>query len=176
MCRGERYSIPGLLDFTLNPHLIMLSVKKVASSTIFESLVWLDLELNSGLLDHWPTLYWVGPEYIDWSTNFRDFPFNVAIALSWSKNINNIEHLKNNKKKKQIRFNKQVHWKFMKKYLKKKQTNETETKQFWGRKKKVRRETRIQQIHWMADQHEEQITRNLRGRSRYTSGIPLRKP
>ena len=33
MCRGGRYSIPGLLYFTLNPYLIVLS--KEASSTIF---------------------------------------------------------------------------------------------------------------------------------------------
>ena len=33
-CRGGRYSFPGLLYFTLDPYLIMLSVKQ-GSSTIF---------------------------------------------------------------------------------------------------------------------------------------------
>ena len=35
-------------------------LSKAASSTIFESLVWLDLGLNHGLPDHWQTLYSFG--------------------------------------------------------------------------------------------------------------------
>ena len=42
---------PGLLPFTLDMYLIMLSVKHRVP--FFESLVWLDLGLNPGILDHW---------------------------------------------------------------------------------------------------------------------------
>ena len=35
-------------------------LSKAASSTIFESLVWLDLGLNLGLPDHWRTFYSLG--------------------------------------------------------------------------------------------------------------------
>ena len=38
-CRGGRYSFPGLLYFTLDPHLIMLSVKQGGIKYHFESLV-----------------------------------------------------------------------------------------------------------------------------------------
>ena len=47
----------GLLHFTLDPHLIVLTAKQVASSTIFWVFVWVDLGLNPGLPDHWQTLY-----------------------------------------------------------------------------------------------------------------------
>ena len=50
-------SFPGLLHFTFDTYFIMLSVKQGPSSTIFESLVWRDLGLNTGLSDHWLTLY-----------------------------------------------------------------------------------------------------------------------
>ena len=57
MCRGGRYSFPGLLYFTLDPYLIMLSVKQGGIKYHFlESLVWLDLGLNPGLPGHWRTL------------------------------------------------------------------------------------------------------------------------
>ena len=46
--------IPGLLHFTLDPYFIMLSVKQVP---FFESLVWLDLGLKTGLLNHRRTRY-----------------------------------------------------------------------------------------------------------------------
>ena len=40
MCRGGRYSFPGLLYFTLDPYLIMLSVKQGGIKYhIFKSLV-----------------------------------------------------------------------------------------------------------------------------------------
>ena len=41
----------GLLHFSLDPNLRVLS--KAVSSTIFDSLVWLDLELNPGLPGLW---------------------------------------------------------------------------------------------------------------------------
>ena len=71
--RGECYSFPGLLHFTLDPYLIMLSVKQGGIKYhFFESLVWFDLGLNPGLPDHWWTLYSLG-QYI-WinkmSTNY----------------------------------------------------------------------------------------------------------
>ena len=54
-CRGGHYSFPGLLYFTLDPYLIMLSVKQGGIQIpFFESLVWLDLGLNPGLSGHWP--------------------------------------------------------------------------------------------------------------------------
>ena len=40
-CRGGRYSIPGLLHFTLDPYLIMLSVKQGNIKSYFWSL-WYD--------------------------------------------------------------------------------------------------------------------------------------
>ena len=59
--RGGCYSFPGLLHFTLDPYLIMLSVKQGGIKYhFFESLVWLDLGLNFGLPDHWRTLYSLG--------------------------------------------------------------------------------------------------------------------
>ena len=47
----------GLHHFTLGLYLIMLSVKQVP---FYESLVWLDLGLNTGLPRHWWTHY-IGP-------------------------------------------------------------------------------------------------------------------
>ena len=41
MCGGERYSFPGLLHFTLDPYLIMLSVKQGGIKYHFLSL-WYD--------------------------------------------------------------------------------------------------------------------------------------
>ena len=41
MCRGGRYSFPGLLYFTLDPYLIMLSVKQGGIKYHFLSL-WYD--------------------------------------------------------------------------------------------------------------------------------------
>ena len=41
MCRGRRYSFPGLLYFTLDPYLIMLSVKQGGIKYHFLSL-WYD--------------------------------------------------------------------------------------------------------------------------------------
>ena len=40
-CRGERYSFPGLLHFTLDPCLIMLSVKQGGIKYHFKSF-WYD--------------------------------------------------------------------------------------------------------------------------------------
>ena len=46
----------GLLHFTLYPYFIMVSVKQGSIEYhLFESLVWLDLGLNSGLPNHWQT-------------------------------------------------------------------------------------------------------------------------
>ena len=42
MCRGRRYSFPGLLYFTLDPYLIMLSVKQGGIKYHFFESVWLD--------------------------------------------------------------------------------------------------------------------------------------
>ena len=52
---------PGLLHFTLDLYLIMLSVKQDSIKYLFfESLVWLDLGLKPGLLGHWRTLQPLG--------------------------------------------------------------------------------------------------------------------
>ena len=56
-CRGGRYSFPWIAPFTFEPYLIMLSVKQGGIKYhFFESLVWLNLGLNPGLLGHWWTL------------------------------------------------------------------------------------------------------------------------
>ena len=44
-CRGGRYSFPGLLYFTLDPYLIMLSVKQEGIKYHFLSL-WYDSTLD----------------------------------------------------------------------------------------------------------------------------------
>ena len=60
-CRGGRYSFPGLLHFTLDAYLIMLSVKQGGIKYhFFKSLVWLNLGLNPDLPGHWWTLYLLG--------------------------------------------------------------------------------------------------------------------
>ena len=49
---------PGLLQFTLDPYLITLSVMQGGIKYLFfQSLVWLDLGLNPGFPDDWWTLY-----------------------------------------------------------------------------------------------------------------------
>ena len=51
------------LDFSIIPLIIIFSCRllsNAASSTTFESLVWVDLGLNPGLPDHWWTLYSFG--------------------------------------------------------------------------------------------------------------------
>ena len=45
-----------LFHFTLDPYLIRLSVRQGGIVSFFESLVWLDLELNPSFLSHWQTL------------------------------------------------------------------------------------------------------------------------
>ena len=51
ICREGITSFPGSLHFTLDPYLIMLCAKQGGIKYHFESLVWLDLGLNPGLLD-----------------------------------------------------------------------------------------------------------------------------
>ena len=46
-------------------------LNKASSSTIFESLVWLDLGLNPGLLDPWQTLYWLDQWPEHWQYQVR---------------------------------------------------------------------------------------------------------
>ena len=64
-CRERCYSFPCIAPHTLDPYIIILSVKQVP---FFESLVWLDLELNFDLLDHWRTVkqlwHWAGWIYM----------------------------------------------------------------------------------------------------------------
>ena len=50
---------PGLLYFTLDLYLIMLSVKQGSIKHHFLSLWYDDLGLNSGLPSHWRTFYWL---------------------------------------------------------------------------------------------------------------------
>ena len=49
-------SFPRLFHFTIDSCLIMLRRHQIL---FCESLVWLDLRLNSCLPDHWRTLYWL---------------------------------------------------------------------------------------------------------------------
>ena len=46
-CKGERYSFPGLLHFTLDLYLIMLSVKQGSIKYHFLSIIWLGIEPRS---------------------------------------------------------------------------------------------------------------------------------
>ena len=56
-CSRRRYSFPWIAPLKpLYVHYGWVLSKKV-SSTIFKSLVWRDLGLNTGLPDHWRTLY-----------------------------------------------------------------------------------------------------------------------
>ena len=55
-CSGVCHFFIWIAPHTLDPYFMMLSVKQETSSTIFESLVWLDLGLNPGLSDYWWTL------------------------------------------------------------------------------------------------------------------------
>ena len=64
------YTFLGLLHVTLDPNLIMLSVKQGGIKYhFFESIVYqrLNLGLNHSLPDHWRTLYLLGqwPELSD---------------------------------------------------------------------------------------------------------------
>ena len=61
-CRGGYYSFSGLLYFTLDMYLIILSVEQggIKYHFFFKSFVLLDLGLNPGLPDHWWTLYPLG--------------------------------------------------------------------------------------------------------------------
>ena len=62
-CVGEGPTpFPGLLHFTLDSYLILPSVKQGGIKYHFgwKSLVWHNLGLNTGLLDHWRTLYPLG--------------------------------------------------------------------------------------------------------------------
>ena len=55
--RGGLYSFPRIAPLTLDPYLIMMSVKREGIKYhFFEFLVWLDLRLNTGLPDHRWTL------------------------------------------------------------------------------------------------------------------------
>ena len=76
-CMGGRYSFLGLLHFTLDTYLIVLSVKQGAIKYhFFKSLVWLDLGLNPGLPDHWRTLPTNIKEDNKWEKLITYFYFN----------------------------------------------------------------------------------------------------
>ena len=60
-CRGGRYSLPRIAP--LYPWYIPYNaecLERQYQVPFFESLVWLNLGLNPGLLDHWWTLYSLG--------------------------------------------------------------------------------------------------------------------
>ena len=48
-CRGGYYSFPWIAPFTLDQYLMILSIKQGGIKYLFESLLWLDLRLNSSL-------------------------------------------------------------------------------------------------------------------------------
>ena len=62
-------------------------ISKAALSTIFESLVWLDLGLNAGLPDHWRTLYSFGQCIYTYTFSLQYSDLNIikgfASAYSW---------------------------------------------------------------------------------------------
>ena len=60
-CRGGCNSFPWITLLTLDPYLIILSVKQGGIRYhFFKSFVWLDLGLNPGLRNHWWILYPLG--------------------------------------------------------------------------------------------------------------------
>ena len=86
-CSGGRYSIPWIA--TLYPWSLQV-INKAASSTIFESLVWLDLGLNPGLLDHWRTLYSLG-QFAGYSILLPNFCYGAAFFATQLNLIHKIE-------------------------------------------------------------------------------------
>ena len=64
-CRGGRYPFPWIAPLYLDTNLILLSVRQGGVKYNFlKSLVWRDLVLNSGLLNHWQTLYPLNSRFI----------------------------------------------------------------------------------------------------------------
>ena len=57
-CKGVAPLFSGLVHFILDTYLMLLSVKQAGIKCLFfKSSVWRDLGLNSGIPDHWRTLY-----------------------------------------------------------------------------------------------------------------------
>ena len=56
-CRGVLLLSLDCSTLPLIPTLYCWVLSKEASGNVFESLIWLDLGLNPGLLAHWRTLY-----------------------------------------------------------------------------------------------------------------------
>ena len=60
-CRGGRYSIPWIAPvYPWSLHYIAEWLARRHQVSFYESLIWLNLGLNPGLLDHWRTLYSLG--------------------------------------------------------------------------------------------------------------------
>ena len=90
-CKGERYTILWIAPFCpwSLPYNAVLS--KAASTTIFESLVWLDLGIKPSLPDHWWTFYSLGQR----PSNLRHWPndnicFNQEVTSNLSGTTLNI--------------------------------------------------------------------------------------
>ena len=62
-CRWGRNSFPWIALLTMDPHLIMVSVKQGGIKHHFEFLLWLNPRLNPGLQHHWRTLYYTWTKY-----------------------------------------------------------------------------------------------------------------
>ena len=60
-CRGGLHSIPRIAPLYPWPSPYSVESWVLSKVPFFESLVWLDLGLNSGLSGHWRTLYSIGP-------------------------------------------------------------------------------------------------------------------
>ena len=75
-CRGEHYSFPWIapLYSWYVPYIAKYQARRY-QVPFFKSLVWLDLGLNPGLLDHWWTLY----------------PLYIHISMTGTENNNVIE-------------------------------------------------------------------------------------
>ena len=52
MCRGGRYSFPGLLYFTLDPYLIMLSVKQGGIKSLWYDSTWDWTQVSRAIGEH----------------------------------------------------------------------------------------------------------------------------
>ena len=80
-CKGGRYSFPWLLHFTLDPYLIMLSVKQGGIKYHFLSL-WYDstwdwTQVSRAIGEHWLTARPMSGTYIYWVFKKNDIIWDV---------------------------------------------------------------------------------------------------
>ena len=103
-------------------------LSKEASSTIFESLVWLDLELNPGLPGHWQIKYYPIPlnVYTDFTSRLKVITVNSSLSkvskfalnlyfcnittLIWHHEYQKVLHFANTKQTQLFQIRKFIFW------------------------------------------------------------------